>query len=79
MARQIVKYLDNRGIEHTSEAQADRADLRYKAEAILDPCCDDDTIVLERLEGMNREALQPLIDYFTKLAEESDERTRRYG
>lgn len=79
MARTITKYVDSRGHEHTSEAAADRADLRYKAEEILDRYCSDDHISLDRAEVLNREALQPLIDYFTKLAEESDERTRRFG
>lgn len=79
MARMITKYLDSRGNEHTSEALADRADLRYKVEEILDPHCNNNGIYLERIECFNREALQPLIDYFTKLAEESDERAHRSG
>lgn len=79
MARKIVKYLDSRGHEHTGEAQADRADLRYKVEEILARHCVDDSINLESLEGSNREHLQPLIDYFEMLAKESDERTRRFG
>lgn len=79
MARQITKYLDSRGGEYATEAEADRADTRHAVEELLEPLCSDAGIDLAHLESWNRVALQPLIDYLTQLAAESDERTRRYG
>lgn len=78
MAKQKTVWIDDNGTEHESDAAAERANVRIKAERVLAglemlPCG------LKKLEGVNHQTLQPLQAYIDLLVRESMERTEKYG
>jgi hypothetical protein len=78
MAKQKIVYVDDNGAEHSTENDADRANVRIAAEKSL-----QHTGIfphgLGPLDGVNHQTLLPLQAYIDLLVRESMERTEKYG
>jgi len=79
MAKQKIVWLDSRNRDHSSEADADRADLRFLIEERLKDICDDGDIDLKITESWGPESVRPVAAYFNLLLKEAEERSRQYG
>jgi len=79
MAKQKIVWLDSRNYEHSSEAEADRADLRYLIEERLKDICDNGDVDLKISESWGPEWVGPVAAYFYLLLKEAEERSRQRG
>lgn len=90
MATKVDAWMDNSGKLHATEHDAEKANDQLHFESMQE--CASDVISLAMrgsrgelpfhvamLEGLNRDALQPLADYIILLMRQSDERSLKYG
>ena len=77
MAKKKIVWVDDACVEHATEADADRANMRIAAEAVFKNCWA--ACSLKPIEGVNHQTLAPLQAYVDLLVRESMERTEKYG
>jgi len=79
MAKHKIVYIDDHGLTYDREQDADRANLRYKADEVCTTCRVFDRCDLSGLDGVNHQTLAPLQAYIDLLVRESMERTEKFG